>query len=767
MGTYQGKAIELQKGGTMEDSRIRELISNMTLEEKAGLLSGKDFWHTKPVERLGIPSMMVSDGPHGLRKQVDDENAGFNESIEAICFPAGCAAASSFDTDTMNMIGKAIGHECQAEDVGVILGPAVNIKRSPLCGRNFEYYSEDPYLAGKLAAAFINGVQSEGVGTSIKHFAANSQEKERMSISSELSERALREIYLPAFETAVKESKPWTVMCSYNKVNGTYSAENSWLLNTVLRDEWGFDGFVVSDWGAVNDRAKDVAAGLDLEMPGSDGINDALIVKAVKDGKLDEKAADKAAENILRIVFRYLESRKEGIAFDKEKDHEIARRAAEDSIILLSNSGILPLDSRKKIAFIGGFASKPRFQGGGSSHIKAYKADNALEAAAEYNVIFSQGFDAETGRSDEKMLGDAVRIAKNADIIVLFLGLPDTYESEGYDRSHMRLPDDENRLFDALYEVNRNIVVVLSNGSPVEMPWKDKAEAIVESYLAGEASGKAVVDILFGKANPSGHLAETFPIRLEDTPSYLFYGGELGKASYAEGIFVGYRYYDKKKMDVLFPFGHGLSYTTFSYSNLKVTSTGNNTFSVSVDVENTGNMDGKASVQLYVRNPETGSMIRPVRELRDFAKVSLKTGEEKTVSFSLPERAFTYFDEETRKFETESGIYGIEIGDSSRNILLSHDVEITATKKPGKINADTIISDILADDIGKEALSDVLKSVSLTGGGDSSSLGEGTDEMMRQMLSSLPLHAIISFSGGKADMQTVERIIEKVNAGRC
>ena len=476
---------------------------------------------------------------------------------------------------------------------------------------------------------------------------------------------------------------------------------------------------------------------------------------------------DKAAENILRIVFRYLESRKEGIAFDKEKDHEIARRAAEDSIVLLSNSGILPLGSRKKIAFIGGFASKPRFQGGGSSHIKAYKADSALEAAAEYNVIFSQGFDAETGKSDKKMLGDAVRIAKNANIIVLFLGLPDTYESEGYDRSHMRLPDDENRLFDALYEVNRNIVVVLSNGSPVEMPWKDKAEAIVESYLAGEASGKAVVDILFGKANPSGHLAETFPIRLEDTPSYLFYGGELGKASYAEGIFVGYRYYDKKKMDVLFPFGHGLSYTTFSYSNLKVTSTGNNTFSVSVDVENTGNMDGKASVQLYVRNPETGSMIRPVRELRDFAKVSLKTGEEKTVSFTLPERAFTYFDEESRKFETESGIYGIEIGDSSRNILLSHDVEITATKKPGKINADTIISDILADDIGKEALSDVLKSVSLTGGGDSSSLGEGTDEMMRQMLSSLPLHAIISFSGGKADMQTVERIIEKVNAGRC
>ena len=548
----------------MDIKDIRALVARMTLEEKAGLCSGADFWHTKAVERLGIPATMVSDGPHGLRKQDEEsDHLGVNDSIEAVCFPAGCATAASFDKALIRRMGEAIGESCQHERLSVVLGPAVNIKRSPLCGRNFEYLSEDPCLAGEMAAAFINGVQSKGVGTSIKHFAANNQEHRRMSSSSEADERTLREIYFPAFETAVKKAKPWTVMCSYNRINGVYTSENRWLLTEVLRDEWGFDGYVMSDWGATADRVAGIRAGLDLEMPASGGINDRKIVAAVRAGALDESEVDLACERILNIVFRYTENARPDTPWDKEAQHALAAQIASECMVLLKNEGgILPLNKADRIAFIGEFAEKPRFQGGGSSHIHCFRTTSALEAAEGLDVVYARGYDVAGDSASEAQIAEAVAAAKAARVAVVFAGLPDAYESEGYDRTHMRLPESQVNVIEAVAAANPNTVVVLHNGSPVEMPWLGKVKAVLEAYLGGQAVGLATVRVLFGDANPSGHLAETFPIRLQDNPSYLYYLGEGNVTEYREGVFVGYRYYDAKEMDVLFPFGYGLSYTT-------------------------------------------------------------------------------------------------------------------------------------------------------------------------------------------------------------
>ncbi|HJB82171.1 MAG TPA: glycoside hydrolase family 3 protein, partial [Candidatus Mediterraneibacter intestinavium] len=572
------------------ERNLKELVNQMTLEEKAGMCSGLDFWHLKPVDRLGIPSVMVSDGPHGLRKQDDNaDHLGINESIRAVCFPPAVLSACSFDRDLLRELGDTVGKEAQATDVSVVLGPAVNIKRSPLCGRNFEYYSEDPYLAGESAAAFINGVQSHHVGTSIKHFAANNQELNRMSCSSEVDERTLREIYLPAFETAVKKSQPYTVMCSYNKINGTYASENPWLLTEVLRDEWGFEGYVMSDWGAVNERVPGLKAGLDLEMPASGGMTDREIVAAVQDGSLEESVLDQAVERILRITFTWLDNREEQ-DFTLEADHETARRIAEESMVLLKNENVLPLTPSENIVFIGGFAKKPRYQGGGSSHINSFRVDSAIDAVRDIaEVSYVEGFSSSKDIYDEKLAAEAVEAAKKADKAVIFAGLPDSFESEGYDRSHMRLPECQDRLIREIAEVQPNTIVVLHNGSPVEMPWKDDVKGLLEAYLGGQAGGSAVVNILYGKVNPSGKLAETLPLKLSDNPSYLNFA-EREKVNYSEGVFVGYRYYDAKEMEVAFPFGHGLSYTTFKFSNLKLDRTemtDQDTLTVSVDVTNT------------------------------------------------------------------------------------------------------------------------------------------------------------------------------------
>ncbi len=601
---------------------VKGIIREMTLEEKAGMCSGKDFWHLKGVERLGIPEVMVSDGPHGLRKQAAEaDHLGLNESIKAVCFPTACATACSFDRDLLEEMGERIGDECQAEDLSVILGPAVNIKRSPLCGRNFEYFSEDPYLASQMAAAHIKGVQSKNVGTSIKHFAANNQEHRRMSCSSEVDERTLREIYLAAFETAIKEAKPDTVMCSYNRINGEFASENHWLLTEVLRDEWGFDGYVMSDWGAVNDRVKGLKAGLELEMPASGGTTDKEIVEAVKNGELDEAVLDRAVERILNIVFKFVDNRQEG-KFDKEEDHKLAAKIEAESMVLLKNEGVLPLPTQgKKIAFIGKFAEAPRFQGGGSSHINSFKITGALEAVKEVaQVTYAQGYDIKEDVIDQDMLNQAVEIAKEADVAVIFAGLPDAFESEGYDRSHMRMPQCQNTLISEIAKVQENVVVVLHNGSPVEMPWADEVKGILEAYLGGQAVGQAEVDVLFGKANPCGKLAETIPYKLADNPSYLNFPGDGQTVAYKEGVFVGYRYYDTKEMPVRYPFGYGLSYTTFEYSDLQLSADkikDTDTLKVTLKVKNTGDRAGKEIVQLYVAD-KTGAACRPVKELKNF-----------------------------------------------------------------------------------------------------------------------------------------------------
>ena len=639
---------------------LKELIREMTLEEKAGLCSGADFWNTMGIERLGIPSVMMTDGPHGLRKQEGAaDHLGLNKSVNAVCFPAACATASSFDVELMERMGQILGDECQAENVSMLLGPAVNIKRSPLCGRNFEYMSEDPYLTGKMASAYIRGVQSKGIGTSMKHFAVNNQETDRMQISSEVSERAFREIYLPAFEEAVKKAQPKTVMCSYNKINGVFSSENKKLLTDILRDEWGFEGYVVSDWGAVNDRVKGLKAGLDLEMPGSEGYNTRKIIQAVENGELEEEILDRTVERILKVVFSYTDNRKAETVFDREKDHKAAADIETECAVLLENKGALPLRKEQKIVYIGEFAKKPRYQGGGSSHIHTDSVVSALETAVRKGraVEYVKGFSSERDEMTEEDLKQACEAAAGADVVVIFAGLPDSFESEGYDRKHLGMPNCQNALIEAVAEAQPNTIVVLHNGAPVEMPWLGKVKAVLEAYLGGQAVGGAVVNVLYGNANPSGRLAETFPLRIQDTPCYLNYGGEHDKSVYSEGVFVGYRYYTSKEMEVLFPFGYGLSYTTFSYGNLTVDKKEfkeSEKLLVSVDVTNTGACTGKEVVQLYVA-PKGGTIIRPVRELKAFEKTELAPGETKTVTFELDSRAYAYWNTEIHDWHVETG----------------------------------------------------------------------------------------------------------------
>ena len=768
------KTLFRQIGGNPMD--LKKLIAQMTLEEKAGLCSGEDFWHTKAIERLGIPAIMMSDGPHGLRKQDEQaDHLGINDSIKAVCFPAACATAASFDTDMIRRMGEAIGDSCQHEKVALVLGPAVNIKRSPLCGRNFEYFSEDPYLAGSMAAAMIRGVQSRNVGTSIKHFAANSQEHRRMSSSSDVDERTLREIYLPAFERAVKEEQPWTVMCSYNRINGVFASENPWLLTKVLRDEWGFEGFVVSDWGAVSDRVAGIKAGLELEMPSSGGYNDQKIVEAVRKGDLDERLLDQACERILKIVFRYTASMKPDTPWDKEAQHEMAADIASECMVLLKNEGnVLPLDKNASVAFIGEFAKKPRFQGGGSSHINSFKITGALDAAKGLNVTYAKGYDIDRNEPDDALIRQAAEAAKNAQAAVVFAGLPDSFESEGYDRSHMRMPDSQNALIAAVAQANPNTVVVLHNGSPVEMPWIGKVKAVVEAYLGGQAVGEAAVRVLFGDVNPSGHLPESFPLKLQDNPSYLYYGGEGNVTEYREGVFVGYRYYDKKAMDVLFPFGHGLSYTTFAFSNLrlnieKTALRDGDTVEATVTVTNTGKRFGKAVAQLYT-GAVGGDVIRPVRELKGFAKVALNPGESRDVSFTLNKRAFAVWNTDIHDWYVPAGQYEISVGDSSRNLPLHIEITLSdARRLPRRYDMNSIFMDLMADPKARELLSPLMAKPSALLGGDAAE--HATDaakeaisaDMSMAMLNYMPIRGALSFGGGAVTPEMIQALLDELN----
>lgn len=768
---------------------VPNLVQQLTLEEKASLCSGADFWHTETIERLGIPAAMVSDGPHGIRKQENlTDHMGVAESIKAIGFPTASAMACSFDKDLLYQVGTALGEECVAEDLAVLLGPGVNLKRSPICGRNFEYYSEDPVVSGEMAAAFVNGVQSQGVGTSLKHFAANNQEWHRMSISAEIDERTLRELYLTAFETVVKKAQPWTIMCSYNRINGVYSCENKWLLNDVLRDEWGFKGLVMTDWGAMNERVPSLKAGLDLEMPDCHGETDKLIVKAVQDGSLQEEVLDTAVTRVLTLVNQYLNTRASidktiphpipsdpERAYDTEAHHQLARETAEQSAVLLKNDGILPLQADQRIAFIGEFADKPRIQGGGSSHINNTRIDSALDAAGDC-VTYAQGFVIDSEETDEKLLNEAVAVAKDCDIAVIFAGLPDSFESEGFDRTHLDMPVNQNALIDAVCKVQPNTVVVLHNGSPIVMPWLDSVKGVLEMYLAGQASGAAAVNLLFGQANPSGKLAETFPLRLEDNPSYLNFPGNRSKVCYNEGVFIGYRYYDKKKMDVLFPFGYGLSYTTFAYDNLCITD-GNvkvdapvnddTPLQVSVDITNTGSVAGAEVVQLYVKNPVVYE-IRPEKELRAFEKVFLAPGETKTVHFTLTKRAFTYYETRIHDWYAESGDYEILIGASSRDIRLAQTITIRSTGTiPFVADETTTCEDVELFAKDGSPLDEMLAKSGFAEAtardDEDEAMGSGTADMMKAMFTGTPLHSILSFSGEELTYEDIQETIRKLN----
>lgn len=770
---------------------VKKLVNELTLEEKASLCSGADFWHTKAIDRLNIPAAMVSDGPHGIRKQESlADHMGVAESIKAIGFPTASAMACSFDRDLLHKVGDALGEECVAEDLAILLGPGINMKRSPICGRNFEYYSEDPVVAGELGAAFVNGVQEHGVGTSLKHFAANNQEWRRMSISAEIDERTLREIYLAAFETVVKKAQPWTIMCSYNRINGVYSCENDWLLNKVLRDEWGFEGLVMTDWGAMDERVPSLKAGLDLEMPDCHGETDKLIVKAVQSGELEESVLDTAVERILTMVDKYLTARK-GIdpasmvhplpssverGYDVAAHHALARTTAEQSAVLLKNEDILPLQKDKKIAFIGEFAKVPRIQGGGSSHINNTWIESALDAVGD-SVSYAQGFHIDEETTDKTLLQEAITLAKESDVAVIFAGLPDSFESEGFDRTHLNMPANQNELIARISEVQPNVVVVLHSGSPIAMPWLDKVAGVLQMYLAGQASGGAAVNLLFGDATPCGKLAETFPLHLEDNPSYLNFPGNREKVCYQEGVFIGYRYYDKKKMDVLFPFGYGLSYTDFTYSNMKVTVNGKNATDVDViketdeivvsaDITNTGNCDGAEIVQLYIKNPVVYE-IRPEKELRDFAKVFLKAGETKTVTFTLNARAFSYYETRIHDWYAESGDYEILLASSSRDIRLQDTVSITGSKKiPFVADYVTTCEDVELFAKDGSALDEMLRRSGFAEATDhdgDDSMGSGTADMMKAMFTGTPLHSILSFSSEELTYEDIQDTIRKLN----
>ncbi len=657
-----------------------DLIQQMTLEEKASLLSGKGNFTTKPIERLGVPGMFLSDGPHGVRKQAGaTDHLGLNPSLPATCYPTAATMANSWDVALGEALGEHLGAESVAQRVNMLLGPGLNIKRSPLCGRSFEYFSEDPYLAGKLAAAYIRGIQSKGISACPKHFAANSQELLRMSSDSVVDQRTLREIYLTGFEIAVKEGNPKAIMSSYNLLNGVYANENKKLLREILVDEWGFEGIVVSDWGGSNDHVSGVAAGSHLEMPAPGAYSDCELVSAVREGKLSEDVVNERVDEFLSVLFATVIPDSAAAEFDAKAHHAFARKAASESVVLLKNDGkLLPLTPGKKVAVIGDFAATPRYQGAGSSVVNSIQVDNALDCLKESGLTitgYAQGFRRDRA-DDEALLAQAVELAKGADAALLYLGLAEVSESEGNDRLHMNLAQNQNDLVAAVAAVNPNIIVVLSCGSAVELPWADKVQAIVHGYLGGQAGAGAMADVLSGKVNPSGKLAESYPLAYADTPARMHFPGTERTAEYREGPFIGYRYYDTADVPVRFPFGFGLSYTTFAYADIKATGK-----EVSFTLSNTGSIAGAEVCQVYVGKKNSG-LFAPAKELKGFAKVFLQPGESRSVTIPLDDKAFRYFNIKTGKFEVEGGAYEVYVAASVSDIRLSAAVEVAGTGAP-------------------------------------------------------------------------------------
>jgi beta-glucosidase len=750
----------------------------MTLEEKALLLSGGGWWATRQIERLGIPSICLTDGPHGVRK---GQGAGLSESVPATCFPTASALACSWDPDLVRQIGVALGEESQAIDVQILLGPGVNMKRSPLGGRNFEYFSEDPLLAGRLAAAYIEGVQSQGVGTSLKHYAVNNQEFERMATSSNLDERTLHEIYLPAFEIALKEARPWTVMSAYNLENGVYASEHRELLRDILRQRWGFAGFVVSDWGGVNDRVAGLSAGTDLEMPGSGDYNAGKITAAVQDGVLSTEALDESVAQVLAVILKAKESHKQGARFDIEQHHALARRAGGESIVLLKNAdSMLPLNVARlrKIAIIGAFAKTPRYQGAGSSQVNPTKVSNAYSelveiAGGEGKCVYAPGYTAE-GDVTDQLLEEARQAAATADVAIVFAGLPDSYESEGFDRSSLDMPAGHNQLIEGVSSAQRNIVVVLMNGSAITMPWADRVKAIVEAFLGGQAGGGAIADVLTGRVNPSGKLAETFPKRLEDTPAYPNFPGRNGQAYYGEGVFIGYRYCDKRDIEPLFPFGYGLSYTAFAYTGIKLSASSirdSDRLTVEVAVKNTGMVPGKEVAQLYIREQKP-VVARPEKELKAFAKIELAPGEEKTVTFKLRKRDFAFYDSVLHDWRIQPGDFDILVGGSSRDLPLKETVIVqTPQAVYSKLARTSMLKEFRDHPKGKRFYPQLLEAAGLkiASKEESKALSleeaaakEKADMAMKAFLNDMPANKLPAFSQGKFGEEELDTILRQV-----
>ncbi|MFG1996874.1 glycoside hydrolase family 3 C-terminal domain-containing protein [Actinoplanes sp. NPDC048988] len=727
-------------------------LSRLTLEQKASLLSGRDFWSTKPIDAAGVPSAALTDGPHGVRRQAGTaDHLGLNDSEPATCFPPAVAVGSSWDPQVAARIGQAIGREARALGVAVLLGPGVNIKRSPLCGRNFEYYSEDPYLSGVLGAAHVRAQQAEGVGASVKHFAANNQETDRMRVSADVDERTLREIYLPAFEKVVTEAAPATVMASYNKINGVYASENRWLLTDLLRDEWGFTGTVVSDWGAVSDRIAALTAGLDLEMPGTGGTTDAQIVDAVRSGALDESVVDDAVRRILSLIEQHPS---ETAGFDADAHHALARELAAECAVLLKNDHrVLPLEPTTSVAVIGTFAAEPRYQGSGSSRINPARLDTPLDAirAIAGDVRHVPGF----------TVPDAVAAAAAADVAVVFAGLPDSAESEGFDRDHLDLPAEQVNVVRAVAAAARRTVVVLANGGVVSLEgWHDQVDAILEGFLLGQAGGGAVADLLFGAANPSGHVAETIPVRLEDTPAFHNFPGEQGHVRYGEGVMVGYRHYTTAQAPVRYPFGHGLSYTTFSTRGLAVEVTGDDTATVTVTVANTGERAGKHVVQVYVATG-AGPVRRPARELRAFAKVLLEPGEERTVEFTLDRRAFAYWDIRYGRWVVAPGEYRIQVGEDATRVVTEESVDIAGDVITLELSMDSTVKEWFAHPIAGPAL---MQGMTAGMTPEQQAQAEQQQDQLR-MVESMPMRQFAGFLGDAMPPAALEQLIEATRSG--
>ena len=741
------------------------LVAQLTLAEKVSFCVGSDFWHTAGVERLGIPKLMVSDGPHGLRAQMDEaDHLGLSGSVPATCFPTASAIGSSWNVALFREVGEALAREARRWGVSVILGPGINMKRSPLCGRNFEYLSEDPYLAGELATPMVQGIQSLGVGTSLKHYAANNQEDDRLRVSAEVDQRTLREIYLPAFERVVTGADPWTVMCAYNKLNGTYCSEHHWLLTEVLRDEWGSDCVVVSDWGAVHDRVAALRGGLDLEMPPNLGVSDVALVAAVESGELDESVLDLAVTRMLRLVDRARPALVEGGTFDEGEHHALARRVAAESAVLLKNDGgILPLKPAEgaSVAVIGEFARTPRYQGAGSSQVNPTRLDVPLDELRDglgdgVDVKFAAGFEISGGEDDEALREAAVALAGECDHVVVFLGLPAEAESEGFDRTHIELQANQLGLVDALAGLGKPLVVVLANGSVVQLStWEHKVAAILECWLSGQAAGGAAADLLLGEANPSGKLAETIPLRLEDNSSYLNFPGDPGVVRYGEGVFIGYRAYDKCDQTVSYPFGFGLSYTTFEISDVQVeisgsVAGGDLSVEVTATVANTGSVAGAEVVQVYVGDVES-TVARPVRELKGFTKVALEPGQSTLVSIVLLERAFAYWSTQWSRWAVEAGDFEISVGSSSRDLVATRTVPVDAPSLALPLGPSSTLHEWLADERGSALLLAQKPTPKIL-----------SDPELVRVIGTMPMDTLAAFAGMGFDHAALQRLVSQL-----